>query len=127
MGTSPLPSRGPIKGQKRYVTPTFFGSPNAKRGKKIIIGCLTCAFLGAQKRAKMLRHRYILGRSPTPSAGTKLELVTSPVPSPGPKKAWKYYVTPAVSGVPNAKRGDKITSGAQVGTLPMDMHFLENW
>ena len=121
MGTSPLPSRRPIKGQKCYVTPTFFGSPNAKRRKKIIIGCLTCAFLGAQKRAEMLRHRYILG-GPQP-----LELVTSPVPSPGPKRARKYYVTPAISGVPNAKRGNKIRSGTQVGTSPMDMHFLEIW
>ena len=29
----------------------------------------------------------------------------------GPKKGRKWYVTPAISGVPNTKRGDTIRSG----------------
>ena len=29
----------------------------------------------------------------------------------GPKRGRKYYITPAFSGVPNAKHGDKIRSG----------------
>ena len=38
-------------------------------------------------------------------------MATSPRPSRGPKRGRNCYVTPAFSGVPNAKRGDKITSG----------------
>ena len=38
-------------------------------------------------------------------------MATSPRPSRGPKGRRNGYVTLAVSGVPNAKRGDKITSG----------------
>ena len=49
--------------------------------------------------------------SPTPSAGTKSEVATSHMPSRGPKRMHNSYVTPAFSGVPNAKRGDKIRSG----------------
>ena len=70
--SSPLPSRGPKRGRKCYVTPAFSGIPNAKRGeqdqkrsptkgKEIRSGCLTPTFLGAQKRAEMLRHPCILG------------------------------------------------------------------
>ena len=50
--------------------------------------------------------------SPTPSAeskirsgpqqrGTKSEVATSPLPSRGPKRGQKCYVTPAFSGIPN--------------------------
>ena len=63
MAASPLPSRGPKKGRKCYVTPAFSGIPNAKRGEqnqkwsstkgnKIRSGYLTPAFPGAQKRAE---------------------------------------------------------------------------
>ena len=46
--------------------------------------------------------------SPTPSAWGKSELATSPLHSQGPKTGRNCYVTPAFSGVPNAKCGDKI-------------------
>ena len=49
--------------QKRaelYVTPTFSGVPNAKRGLKIRSGCLTPTFSGAQKRVELLHNPYIL-------------------------------------------------------------------
>ena len=60
--------------------------------------------------------------SPTPSVGstitrgpqqrvTKSEVIASPLPSRGPKGGRKCYVTPAFSGVPNAKRREKIRSG----------------
>ena len=61
MATTPLPSLGPKRGGNCYVTPTFTGIPNAKRGKKIRSGYLTRAFLGAQKRAELLRNPCILG------------------------------------------------------------------
>ena len=38
-------------------------------------------------------------------------MAASPWPSRGPKRGWMCYVTPAFSEVPNAKRGEKITSG----------------
>ena len=79
MAASPLPSRGPKRGWKCYVTPAFSGVPNAKRreenqkcfptkGFTNRSGCLTPAFSGAEKRAEMLRHPYILRVSPTPMA-----------------------------------------------------------
>ena len=38
-------------------------------------------------------------------------MATSPLPSRGPKRGRNCYVTPAFSGIPNAKRGEKIRSG----------------
>ena len=87
LAPSPLPSRGPKRGQACYVTPAFSGVP--KRGDKIRIGCLTPAFSGAE----------------TPSAGGELEVVPSPLPSRGPKRGRNCYATPAFSGVP--KEGNK--------------------
>ena len=61
MDASHLPSRGSRRGRKRYVTPTFVGVPNAKRGEKIRSGCLTRGFSRVQKRAEVLRNPCILG------------------------------------------------------------------
>ena len=41
----------------------------------------------------------------------KSEVATSTLPSQGPKRGRNCYVTPAFSGAPNTKRGDKIRSG----------------
>ena len=38
-------------------------------------------------------------------------MVTSPVPSRGPRRGGTCYVTPAFSEVPNAKRREKFRSG----------------
>ena len=74
----------PTKKSINYITPAFLGVPNAKRGEqnhkwsstsgnKIKSGCLTTAFSGAQKRAKMLPNPCILG---DPQArGAKSEVV----------------------------------------------------
>ena len=56
LATSPLPSRGPKKGRTCYATPALLHVPNAKRGDKIKNGYLTLAFLGAHKRAQLLRN-----------------------------------------------------------------------
>ena len=61
MAAPPLPSLGPKRGRNCYVTSTFSGIPNAKRGEKIRSGYLTPAFSGAQKRAEVLRNPCILG------------------------------------------------------------------
>ena len=44
-------------------------------------------------------------------------MATSPLPSQGAKRGRNCYVTPAFSGVPNAKRGDKIRSGYLTNTF----------
>ena len=56
---SPLPSRGPKRGRKCYVTPTSSGIPNKgeQNHKWLPHPCL----LGAQRRAEMLCHPCILG------------------------------------------------------------------
>ena len=56
--------------------------------------------------------------SPKPSAGRNQELAASPVPSRGPKRGRNCYVTPAFTGVPDAKRGDKIRSGHLTHAFP---------
>ena len=59
MATSPLPSLAPKRGRTCYVTPAFLGVPN--KGYKIGSCCLTLAFSGAQKWAKLLRNPCVLG------------------------------------------------------------------
>ena len=52
----------------------------------------------------LLRHPCILGIPK--QRGTKSELAASPLPSRGPKRGRKCYVTPAFSGIPK-QRGTK--------------------
>ena len=108
VATSTLPSRGPMRGQNCYVSPSFTAVPNANVRDKIRSGDLTPTFSGAHKGAELLRNPCTLGGSPTPSAGTKSEVATSPLPPRGPRRAWNCDTTPAFSEVANAKRGDKI-------------------
>ena len=111
------------------------GNANAKRGDKIRSGYLTPAFSGVPNKGDKIKVGPEEGGnatsplhsrgSPTPSAGTKSEVATSPLPSrgpqqrgqdqSGPKRGRKCYITPAFSGVPNAKRGDKIKVGPKEG------------
>ena len=91
--TSPLHSRG---------------SPTPSAGSKIRSGCLTLTFSEPQKRAEMLRHPCILWGPLRQAHGAKSEVAASPLLSRGPKKGRKCYVTPALSGVPNAKRRGQI-------------------
>ena len=111
MAASPLPSQGSKRGQKCYTTPEFSRIPNPKRREKkeIRIGCLTPAFSGAQKRAETLHHPCLLRGPQHQVRGEKgsSELAASPLSSERPKRGWKCYITPAFSGVPNAKRGEK--------------------
>ena len=102
---SPLPSRGPTKlGKMLHHTCHSRGSPTPRAGNKIRSGCLTTAFSGAHKWAEMLRDPCILG------------VVASPLPSRGPERGRYCYVTPAFSGVPNAKR---MRTKSEVPALPL--------
>ena len=89
--------RGPKEGGNAMSPLHSRGSPT--KGHKIRYGYLTLAFLGAQKRAKMLCHPCILG-DPKQRA-TKSHVATSPLPSWGRKRGRKCYVTPAFSGINN--------------------------
>ena len=80
VATAPLPSWGPSKGRKWYVTPVFSGFPNTKRGVKIRSGYLTPAFLGALKRAKLLRNPCVLG-FPKAKRGDKIRSVGVHIPN----------------------------------------------
>ena len=114
MAASPLPSWGPKRSQKCYVTPAFSGIGNAKRGEqnqkwsptkgsKIRSGCLTPTFLGAQKRAEMLRHPCILGDPQRQARGAKSEVV----PNKGEHNR-KWLPHPYLLGGP--KEGGNATS-----------------
>ena len=73
---SGIPNKGE---QNQKCSPT--------KGNKIRSGCLS----GAQKRAEMLHHPCI--RRDPQRRGTKSEVAASPLPSRGPKRGRKCYVT----------------------------------
>ena len=53
----------------------------------------------------MLRNLCILRGSPTPSAGRKSEVATSPLPSRGPRRGRKCYVIYILGGPQRQARG----------------------
>ena len=55
----------------------------------------------------MLCHPCLLREPPCQARGAKSEMVASLLTSWQPKRGRKCYVTPASSGVPNAKRGEQ--------------------
>ena len=88
------------------------------KGNKIRSGCLSLAFSVAQKRAEMLglpctpgdpqrQARAAKNRNGPLQRGTKSEVAASTLPSRGPKRGQDCSVTPAFSGIPNAKRGEQ--------------------
>ena len=52
-------------------------------------------------------------------------MATSPLPSRGAKKGRNCYVTPAFSGIPNAKRRDKIRSAYLTPTFAVAQKWAE--
>ena len=88
------------------------GSPLHSRSsptkeKEIRSGCLTLAFTGAQKRVEMLHHPCILGAPQ--QRGTKSEVASSPLRSPGPKRGLNATSPLHSQGSPT--KGNKIRSG----------------
>ena len=96
VATSPLLLGGPKEGGNATSLLHSRGSLTLSGGSKIRSGYLTLAFSGAQKRAEMLYHPCILGGPQRQAQGAKSELATSPLPSRGPKRGRKCYVTPAL-------------------------------
>ena len=112
MVASPVPSRGPKSGWNCDATTTFLGVPNTKCREEIRSGCLTPVFSGAQKSAELLCNPCMRGGSQRQVRGGNQKWLRHPsLPSPGPNKGPNSYVTPAVTGVPIAKRGEEIRSG----------------
>ena len=74
-----LPSRGPRRGRRCYVTTAFSVVPNDKRGDEIRSGCLTPAFSGARKMPELLCNPCILGNPR--QGGMKWEVAAPLVPS----------------------------------------------
>ena len=100
----PLYSLGsPNIGGQSEVAASPLPSRGPKRGRKCYV---TPVFSGVPK------YR-----------GTQSNVAASPLPSRGPKRGRTRYVSLAFLGTPNAKHGDKIRSGPQVGTSPTGMHF----
>ena len=85
VATSHLPSWGPKRGRKCYGTPAFSGIPQSK-GDKIRIGYLTPTFLGAQKRAELLRNPCILGGPQRQAHGENQNGLPHPCLLGGPKE-----------------------------------------
>ena len=102
MAASLVPSRV-------YLTSAFSGVPNAKHWDKIRSGYLSPAFSGAQKRANLLPNPCILGGPQRQARGQNQKWLPHPC-LPRDQRRAELYVTLTFSGVPNAKRGNKIRS-----------------
>ena len=126
-----LPSWGPKRGRKCYITLAFLGIPNVgdKNQKWLPHPCL----VGGPGEGPIAMSPVHSRGSPTPSTwrkfksgplqkGTKSKVAASPLPCRGPRRGPNCYVTRAFSGIPNAKhvaqiqnwpptKGNKIKSG----------------
>ena len=107
VAASSLLSRRPKRGRKCYVTLAFSGVPNAKRREQNQKWLPHPYFVRGQERAEMLHHSCILGGPQHQARGAKSEVAASTLLSRRPKRGRKRFVTLALSGVPNAKRGEQ--------------------
>ena len=108
MATSPLPSRGPKRGRKCYVTPTSSGVPNAKRGRQNQKWPPHPCLLGGPKEGgNASSNLHSLG-SPTPSAGSKIGNGYLTLALLGAQKRAEMLRHPCILGVPQRQaRGAK--------------------
>ena len=112
VAASPLPSWVPKRGRKCYGFPAFSGIPNiGEQNRKWLPQ--PCLLRGPKKGGNAMSPLHSRG-SPTPRAGseirngpqhggTKSKLVVGPLPSGGPKRGRKCYVTLALWRIPNTK------------------------
>ena len=99
VATTTLPSPEPKRGQKCYVTLAFSGVTN--KGEQNQKGLPDPCLLRGLKDGGMLRHPCILGDPQCQAQGVETEVAGSPLPSRGPKRWRKHYVTPTFSGIRN--------------------------
>ena len=102
-----------ISGAQKRVellrNPCIFGGPQHQARAQNQNWMLQPCLLGGPTKGGIATQAVSLRGSPTPSAATKSEVATTPLPSRGPKRGWNCYATGAFSGV--LKKGDKIRSG----------------
>ena len=102
-----MPSRGPTNGRNCYTTLAYSGVPNAKRGEQNQKWLPHPCLLGGPKQGGIAMSPLHSRGSPKPSAWKKSEVAASPVPSRTSTRGRNCYVTPAFSGIPNAKHGEQ--------------------
>ena len=75
----------------------------------------------------MLRHPCVLGDSQ--QRGTTSQVAALPLPCRGPQRGQKCYVTPAFSGVPNAKRGkqNQVAGSQNSEVVPNKGEQYQKW
>ena len=105
--TSPVHPRGSPnkKGQNPHWLPHpyLLGGPKEGGNATSPVHSWGCPALpGARKRAEMLRHPCILGVPQTKRDKIRVGCL-NPLPSRGPKRGWKCYVTPGFSRVPKQR------------------------
>ena len=109
VAASPLPSWGPKRGRKCYITPAFSGIPDIEEQnlKWLPHPC----HLGGPKEGGNAAAPLHSQGSPTPNAGSKIrsapqqrgtksQVAASPLPCRVPKRGRKCYVTPTFPRVP---------------------------
>ena len=101
--TSALPCERTRRGRKCSVSHAFSGVPNAKRGGGIGSGCLTPAFFGAQNKVEVLCDPCTLMGPQHQARGENHRWLPHPCLLGGVEEGGAF------SGVPNGKRGEKIT------------------
>ena len=133
LGAPQCPARAenqkwPASGHSGYITPAFSGLSNAQQGEKIRngpqVGTMATSPLPsrgspmpikgrkqemAHKWAQCLHHHCLLGAPQCLTRGENQKWPTS---------GHNGYITPALSGLPNAHQGEEIRNGPQVGTMP---------
>ena len=111
VATSPLAFSRAQKREEVLRHPCILGGPQRQACEENQKGLPDLCLLGGPKEGGNAMSPLHSRGCPTPSAGRKSDVATSPLPSRGPKRGRKCYFTPAFSGVPNTKRGEKIRSG----------------
>ena len=106
-GRLTLSTSGLKRGRKRYVTLTFSGIPNAQHGEQnqkwLPHGCL----LKGSKEVENATLPVHSQGSPTPNVRSKIKSGPQQKGTkslPRPQRGWKWYVTPAFSGIHTTKR-----------------------
>ena len=99
------PTQGAQKMAEMLRHPCILGDPQ-QRGTKVERPPHPCLLGGPKEGGNATSPLHSWG-SPRKGSKTKSEVATSPLPSRGPKRGRKCYVTPAFSGVTNVKRRDR--------------------
>ena len=120
VAASPLPSRG-----RAQIPNAKAGSKKWKWGTKSEVAPHPCLLAkeGSRSGDPQRQARAAKNRNGPLQRGTKSEVAASTLPSRGPKRGQDCSVTPAFSGIPNAKRGE----GKKSGVVPNKGEQNQKW